>query len=104
MAEGTININISGADAEKKDVVANIINQSLVKEGFTNTAIVNSVGEPMAGSNVPSVLDALKSREPEFFATPIKVWADSPVAEAVVNAVVKTEDGTTVVVEEGQAA
>ncbi len=87
----SIHINISGKDSDMKDAVASIINESLVKEGFTNTAIVNTVGEPMAGSHVPSVLDTLKNRDPQFFQTPIQIWADSPVAEAIVNAVVKTE-------------
>jgi hypothetical protein len=85
---GNIHVNISGQDKDARDVVATIVNDALTKEGFTNTAIVNSHGEPMAGVHAPSVLDVLKSRDPEFFATPVQIWADSPVAEAIVNAIV----------------
>ena len=84
-----INITITGDDMAKKDAVSNIVNNALVSQGFTNVALVNTVGEPMAGSDVPSMLDVLKQREPEFFATPIKIWADSPIGEAIIAAVVE---------------
>lgn len=82
-----IQITVSGQDKEKKDAVSNIVNNALIGHGFTNVALVNSHGEPMAGTDVPSVLDVLSKREPEFFSTPIKIWADSPVAEAIVGAI-----------------
>lgn len=86
-AHNNIQVTVTGNDKDKKDAVSNIVNNALIGHGFTNVALVNASGEPMAGTDVPSVLDVLTKREPEFFATPIKIWADSPVAEAIVGAI-----------------
>lgn len=73
-----INITIVGDDNDKKDAVSNIISNALQGEGFTNVALVNSHGEPMAATNVESVLEVLAKREPEIFHTKIDIWARGP--------------------------
>lgn len=95
-----INITVTGADKEKKDVVSNIVSKALVSEGFTNVALVTANGEPMAGSDVPSVLDAIKAKDPSFLETPINIWADEPVGEAIVKAIVGSEGTPAVVIED----
>ena len=85
-ANNNIHITVTGEDKAKKDAVSNIVNNALVHHGFTNVALVNTHGEPMAGTDVPSILDLLAEKEPAFFGTPIKIWADSPVGEAIVAA------------------
>ncbi len=89
-----VQITVTGQDKEKKDAVSNIVNNALIGHGFTNVALVNSHGEPMAGTDVPSMLDVLAKREPAFFETPIKIWADSPVAEAIVGAITIDDNET----------
>lgn len=69
-----INITVSGSDNEGKDLVANIISRALNEQQFSNVALVNAIGEPMASSNVPSVMDQVKSLNPEFFDTPVRIW------------------------------
>lgn len=69
-----INITVSGSDNEGKDLVANIISRALNQESFSNVALVNTIGEPMAASDVPSVMDQIKDRNPEFFDTPVRIW------------------------------
>lgn len=77
-----INITIVGDDNDKKDAVSNIISNALQGEGFTNVALVNSHGEPMAATHVPTVLETLAKREPEFFGTKIDIWARGPLEVA----------------------
>ncbi len=78
----SINITVVGDDNDKKDAVSNIISSALTGQGFTNVALVNSHGEPMAASHVPSVLETLAAREPEFFGTKIDIWARGPMEKA----------------------
>ncbi len=68
-----IHISINGADAAGKEVVANTISQALSNNGFTNVALVNGAGEPTSASDLPSIVDGMRSRNADFFNTPITV-------------------------------
>jgi hypothetical protein len=73
----TINITVSGSDTIGNDLVTNIIDRALKKEDFTNVALVNTIGEPMVTSDVPSLMDQIVQKNPEYFATPIRIWTQS---------------------------
>lgn len=77
----SINITVVGDDNDKKDAVSNIISGALTAQGFTNVALVNTNGEPMAASHVPSILETLAAREPEFFGTKIDIYARGPMEQ-----------------------
>ena len=48
----TINVSITGADTQERELMSNVITNALVKEGYSNVALVNTIGEPMVGSDV----------------------------------------------------
>lgn len=103
-----INVSITGATPEQRELVSNVITNSLVAEGYSNVALVNTVGEPMVGSDVPSLKDVLQKHHPEFLATPIRVWsipvvdepADIPENDIAI-AVKDDEGGITIGIPEG---
>jgi hypothetical protein len=88
-----INVSITGADTAERELMSNVITNALVKEGYSNVALVNTVGEPMVGSDVQSLADVLRKNHPEFLDRTVRVWSipvvdvsyespEGPVAEA----------------------
>lgn len=77
-----INVSITGADVQERELMSNVITNALVKEGYSNVALVNTVGEPMVGSDVQSLADVLRKNHPNFLERQVRVWS-IPVADGV---------------------
>jgi len=77
-----INVSITGGDNAERELMSNVITNALVAEGYSNVALVNTVGEPMVGSNVQSLADVLRKSHPEFLERQVRVWS-IPVANGV---------------------
>lgn len=75
MKHHNMNITVTGGEEQQREAVSNIITRSLVDEGFSNVALVNTRGEPMVGSHVPSLLETIRTNNPEFLQTPVYVRA-----------------------------
>ena len=70
-----INVSITGGGTEERELMSNIITNALVKEGYSNVALVNTVGEPMVGSDVQSLADVLRKNHPDFLDRNVRVWS-----------------------------
>jgi hypothetical protein len=75
-----INVSITGADTAERELMSNVITKALVTEGYSNVALVNTVGEPMVGSDVQSLADVLRRNHPDFLERTVRVWS-IPVAD-----------------------
>lgn len=71
----SINVSITGADTQERELMSNVITNALVKEGYSNVALVNTIGEPMVGSDVQSLADVLRRNHPEFLDRHVRVWS-----------------------------
>lgn len=68
-------ITATGGTADQRELVTNVMARGLVEHGFSNVALVNTVGEPMVGSHIPSLMDEIRSVNPAFMQTPIQIWS-----------------------------
>lgn len=73
MTNRNINVTITGSSNKGKELISNVITTALTEQGFTNVALITPAGEPMVGSNVPSLMDLMKAHDPQFLATPVHV-------------------------------
>ena len=68
-----INVNISGSDQLGRALVSNIVQDGLIKAGFTDTTIVNAVGEPAPMLEPATMMDLVMAANPSLFSTPVTV-------------------------------
>lgn len=70
-----INVSITGAGTQERELMSNVITKALVEQGYSNVALVNTVGEPMIGSDVQSLADVLRRNHPDFLERAVRVWS-----------------------------
>lgn len=68
-----LNITIAGRTVPERELVSNVVTRALVNEGFSNVALINTLGEPMVGSNVPSLMDVMKRDYPALLDAPVRI-------------------------------
>jgi hypothetical protein len=68
-------ITTTGGTPQQRELVTNVMARGLVEHGFSNVALVNTVGEPMVGSNVPSLMEVVRETDPSFLQAPIRIWS-----------------------------
>lgn len=68
-------ITATGGTPDQRELVTNVMARGLVEHGFSNVALVNTMGEPMVGSHIPSLMDEIRAINPEFMQTPIQIWS-----------------------------
>lgn len=78
----SLNIAITGQDEKGKELVGTLIQRTLVDHGFTNVAMVNTVGEPTVASSFESIYDAVQASNPGLFNEPVRIWGSVPDQEA----------------------
>lgn len=74
----SLNIAITGQNEKGKELVGTLIQKTLSEHGFTNVAMVNTVGEPTVSSSFESIFDAVQASNPGLFAEPVRIWGSAP--------------------------